>query len=87
MAAKIEPVRVSKKDLQEERKNRRGYQFFPKGSCHLLHPLLSILDKKDNCKLFYELEHKLFNVYYENKQIITPEVNTVVEIITKHYGG
>jgi hypothetical protein len=88
MAAKVKPIRVSEKDLQEERKKRKGFQYFPKGSCHLLHPDLGVLDKHNGCKLFYELEYKFFYVKYGNKELITPEVSTVKEIVGKYiYGG
>jgi len=87
MAANKGPIRVSNKDLQEERKKRRGFQYFPKGSCHLLHPDLAVLDKNKDCDLLYELEHKFFFVRYGDKELITPEVSTVKEIVGKYYGG
>lgn len=84
MTTDNKPIRVSNKDLQAERKNRKGYKHFPKGSCHLLHPLLQILDKRNDCKLWYELEHKIFYVIYgDDKSIMTPEVSTIVDVINK----
>ena len=85
----FEPIRVSSRDLQEERKQRKGFKFFPKGNCHLLHPSLSILDKYDDCKLLYEMEYKFLYVTYggEQKAIITSEVSSVVNTIQEYYGG
>ncbi len=86
MSDKIDQERKYQTDLQEKRKNRKGFQFFEKGTCHLLHPDLSILDKIEDCHLLYELEHKILYVRYGNKELMTPKVSTVVEIIKNYYG-
>ena len=85
---KIEPIRVSSKDLQEENKHRKGFKHFQKGNCHFLHPSLDILDKYDDCELLYELEKKILYVTYANnsKAVLSTNVNTIIETIKKHYG-
>jgi hypothetical protein len=84
----MKSTRSSSTDIIDVVNSFDSFKYFKKGSCHLLHPSLKILDEHDGCKLLYEVNKKFLYVSYDDdkRAILTCNINTVIDILNKHYG-